>query len=171
MAIGGFSYQPSAPVGPGMQQAGAAGVISPQEVVRLLSLRLPKQLPNAPAPAALLHGAGSGGADLSSLMRMLMQAFGQNQEAPAEDYGGEDVRTTPINGDAGNTVQPGGPTRRDPGAPRVVIGDEGGRTRGPDDPAMTDVGAGVPQADPLFDAGPGPTPRVRGMSVGAKPLF
>jgi hypothetical protein len=80
----GFSFQPGADAQGGMReqaiapsQGGAAP--SPQQAVKLLSLRVPKTLPsNAPIARSLLTGPGSaapGAQGLNSLIAALMQVF------------------------------------------------------------------------------------------------
>ena len=59
--IGGVNFQPGQMQGGGMQPKPKQGN-SVQEAIKILSLRLPKQVgPNALAPAALLNAQGSGG--------------------------------------------------------------------------------------------------------------
>ena len=80
----GFSFQPGADAqGPidqpvGGRSVGQAGS-SPQEAVKILSLRVPKTLPtNAPVNRSLLTAPGSaapGASGLTSLVQALLEAF------------------------------------------------------------------------------------------------
>lgn len=141
MPIGGYSYQPGAQAMP--QQGGSPRALSPQEAVRILSLRLPKHPQNSPVPAALLNSAGGGGSpDLTALLRALMQA--------RSDGGGQGTREMVSDADVPAIDHGYNPTPRRFDPPRVVIGDGGTRQPVDEPPAPT---APVMDDAPLFDAG------------------
>lgn len=76
----GFSFAPGADQqtrDQAMPGGGAPRGTSPQQAVKILSLRVPKQLPsNAPVSRELLNGPGGAGAPgLTSMIQQLMQAF------------------------------------------------------------------------------------------------
>jgi hypothetical protein len=155
MPIGGYSYQPTAPMPsgtPGMAQG------SPQEAVRLLNLRLPKNAPNAPVPSQLLTAqGGSGLGSLQALIQALMRAAGGRgtremiSEAPVEAI-----------------TTGGGGTRGFDFMPRITIAEGGERQRIGDSLPGGTAGPGPMEDTPLFDAG---IPRVRRQGGGAQPLF
>lgn len=162
MPIGGTSYQPlaaSTPNGVPRPQ------ITPQEAVRILSLRLPKSPQNLPVPSALLTAQGGGGAgNLTSLLQALMRVAGGQGSR-------EVVDTSPVpavdNGLGGSRSF----------APRITIGDQGGHARVDDPPSLPtpDPVPDLPVEDsPLFDAGI-PRGRFAGMFgrkvAGTGPLF
>lgn len=153
----GYSFQPSAPSAQGAQTP----QLTPQEAVRILSLRLPKSPQNLPVPQQLLTSQGGGGAagggSLTTLLQALMRAAGgggsrelvSDAPVPAIDHG--------MGGSRPNTFMP-----------RINISDQGDAVRN-DDPM---IGSPEPIMDdtPLFDAG---TPKIRpglGRRM-AEPLF
>lgn len=81
--IGGVNFQPG--------QTGATSQVRPkqgnsvQEAIKILSLRLPKQVgPNALAPAALLNAQGSGGnSRIDSVVNTVMGRMFPTGDAPA----------------------------------------------------------------------------------------
>lgn len=141
MPIGGTSYQPMQPGTPG-------GVprpqITPQEAVRILSLRLPKSPQNLPVPTPLLTAQGGGGTgNLAAVLQALMRAAGgTGTREPISD-----AFVPPMDNGIGGT--------RSFTTPRITIGDQGQRLR-QDDP--TTVGPPPLDQSPLFDAG---TPTIR----------
>jgi hypothetical protein len=150
MPIGGFSYQPAEQMATG----GQSQSVSPQEAVRILSLRLPKRTPNAPVPSQLLNApAGGGVGDLTQFIRMLMQAAGTKEQVGAGGPGIDTgvVNQTPIQGDTARLR-----------APHITIGDEGDRRR-LDEGGIPDPTGGTP----LFDTGRGARMGFRG----GTPLF
>lgn len=78
----GISFSPFSGNGADNQQSRSGSAVTPQEAIRTLSLRVPRAVgAGAPAPSALLNGAGGrgfggGGMDLEQLLAML---FGQQQ--------------------------------------------------------------------------------------------
>lgn len=89
----GVSYQPGTDVqfdqGTGGNVRGVRGV-SPQEAVRLLSLRIPQNRTagaSGLAPLPLLNAAGGGGSDLDTLLKALLQAFGQGGRGTGSGMG------------------------------------------------------------------------------------
>jgi len=170
MPIGGYSYQPE-PTGLGQasdgNQTGAA--ISPQEAVRVLSLRLPKRLPNSPIPSSLLAGAGGqgsgGSSSLNVLLQALMQAFGQSGGATGRQLVGPGpsqgmdagLNTTPQYGDTAQVQAPTLPSPRitigdDPNQ-RIPLGGDGGPT-----PRPPDTSGGIPAFRTQFGTGGGRQP-------------
>lgn len=115
MPIGGTSYQPQAMPQQGLQRA----AITPQEAVRVLSLRLPKTPQGSPIPSGLLNSAGGGGANLTQLLQMLMQAARGGQPGQKALVDGGDV--TAIDNGLNTTGRSYTPPRIRPG------GGEGGR--------------------------------------------
>lgn len=90
----GFSFAPGADAAQGMRDQSVSGggsvgqrASSPQQAVRILSLRVPAALPsNAPVSRSLLTNPGSaapGGSALTSMVRALMEAFKPQQPMPA----------------------------------------------------------------------------------------
>lgn len=130
MPIGGYSYQPQGAASGQQVNAGQAATISPQEAVRILSLRLPKRLPNAPVPHSLLAGGGGGGVgDLNAVIQRLMQAFGQSGGAtggPGAQTGRLDAPGLSPGADGGYAQVGGGYGTDAPSlpAPRITIGDD-----------------------------------------------
>lgn len=145
----GTSYQPTAPM-PGTQ---ARPQLSPQEAVKMLSLRLPKSPQNLPVPAQLLNAQGGGGAgNLTALLQALMRAARGGTPGTREEVPGAPVTAI----DNGLSDQ----TRGYSWTPHITIaGDPGGQVAG--DP-------GPMQDTPLFDEG---IPRIRNGAVGTRPLF
>lgn len=119
----GFSYAPGSNSRLDMQQGqqGARG-ISPQQAVKILSLRVPERpSPTAIAPMALLQSQGGmapGAGGLQSMIAALIQAF-----KPQMDSGN--------GGFSGGTFQPGDvsserpPVPGFPRAPRVIPSEAG----------------------------------------------
>jgi hypothetical protein len=125
----GYSFAPGATSRPNQAGGGSGNGygISPQEAVRILSLRVPdRPSPTAIAPLPLLQspgGAAAGASGLQSMIAALMQAFrptppiprtpGDRVELP---FGGPSDRMTPsIPGGPGTEVplqQAGPPTPR-----------------------------------------------------------
>jgi hypothetical protein len=67
----GFSYQPGqTDQMPGQHGTGQRGM-TPQEAVKILSLRVPRNAQGSPVPLPLLTAAGGGGSDLDQLLRSL----------------------------------------------------------------------------------------------------
>lgn len=165
MPLGGTSYQPGATAQ--TPNGAPRAALSPQEAVRILSLRLPKNPQNSPIPSALLNSAGGGAtSNLTQLLQMLMQA----QAASSERPGGDGTR---------EMVEPFGPPaqadpipREEPRsfAPRIRPGAEAGFEFPP--PAPTPP---VMEDTPLFDQGiPGPIRQMPRRKFGMdteQPLF
>lgn len=82
--IGGVNFQPGQIQGGGTQPKPKQGN-SVQEAIKILSLRLPKQVgPNALAPAALLNSQGSGGNPrVDSVVNTVMGRMFPTGDAPA----------------------------------------------------------------------------------------
>ena len=161
MPIGGFSYDPSSQ--PMQQSGGSPRTLSPQEAVRILSLRLPKNPQNSPVPQALLQSAGGGAtSNLTALLQALMQASRPEGGGQGSREMVSDAFVPPVdNGFQGARQMP---------QPRVTIG-EGG-DRGVVDEPPTPVQGGS-QEFPLFDQGIPPIrnmPRKSFMDM-AQPLF
>lgn len=155
MPLGGTSYQPLAQTQmPGTPRA----PMTPQEAVRIMSLRLPKNPQNSPVPQQLLTSAGGGAtSNLTQLLQMLMQA-----SQGGGDQGGKELVSE--SGPAA-TVDPNLRDVRAFTPPRIVIGDQGRQPTGDPTP---DPGPPV-EDSPLFDAG---VPTFRNMPrrpmIGAK---
>lgn len=156
MPIGGTSYQPTAqPMDP---QGGMRRALTPQEAVRILSLRLPKNPQNFPVPQQLLTSAGGGAtSSLTQLLQALMQAQSgaTGSRELVSDFGPEP------------TVDPVFRGARAYTPPRVVIGDQG-RVPVSEPPVMP-----TEEPSPLYDAGI-PTMRVsprKPMMSFDEPLF
>lgn len=134
----GTSYQPTAqPMDQG--QGAMRRAITPQEAVRILSLRLPKNPQNAPIPKQLLTSAGGGAtSSLTQLLRALMQAGGGQGLKDVVSESGPPATVDPIPRE-GRAFTP----------PRVVIGDQGRTpvTEPPAPPVVED------EPSPLYDAG------------------
>lgn len=75
----GFSFQPGATDPSRLNLPGQArGTESPQSIVRMLSLRIPRRAAQGQiAPQALLQASGGGGLD--GVIKALMQSFGLGQ--------------------------------------------------------------------------------------------
>jgi hypothetical protein len=147
MPLGGYSYQPGAQA---MQQgAFPRAAMTPQEAVRILSLRLPKNPQNSPVPSQLLTSAGGGAtSNLTQLLQALMQAA-RGGDAGSKELVSESGPPATVD-----------PTVRDPRAytpPRVVIGDQGRQPVVDPSPAPVEP---IVDDSPLFDAG---TPTFRNM--------
>lgn len=159
----GTSYQPGAQqTGP---MSGTPRPITPQEAVRMLSLRLPKTPQNSPVPSQLLTSQGGGGtSSLTQLLQALMQAArGGDQTGSREIV--SDAYVPPI--DHGISPVP----RMGDLPPRVTIGDN---NRQPFvDPTPTPAQDPTPdQNTPLFDQGIPPIRRFQfRMPTNAGPLF
>jgi hypothetical protein len=126
MPIGGYTYQPAEQTQMGDQQQNTA--VSPQEAVRILSMRLPKRMPNSPIPSSLLQSPGGGGMDLTGFIRMLMQAAGTRDQVGPGGLGTDSGAIGgPVNGDAAGRVIP---------PPHITIGDRGNPQRLPDIPGQ-----------------------------------
>lgn len=140
MPLGGTSYQPGAQA---MQTQGTPRApLTPQEAVRILTLRLPKNPQNSPVPSQLLTSAGGGAtSNLTQLLQALMQA------ARGGDSGIKDMVS-----ESGPpaTVDPTVREGRTFTPPRVVIGDQGRQPVGDPSPAPVEP---VVEDTPLFDAG------------------
>lgn len=150
MPIGGTSYQPTAP----MQGAQARPQLTPQEAVKMLSLRLPKNLPNSPVPSPLLTSQGGGGVDnLTALLQALMRAARGGGGSREEVMGAQPVSAV-------DTGQIGG-SRGYSWTPHITVS---GDTQGD---GLHDPGQPT-EGDPLFDSG---MPIIRNGAVGARPLF
>ena len=150
MPLGGYSYDPTARTD--MTQGTAArAALSPQEAVKMLSLRLPKSPQNSPVPSQLLNAQGGGGINsLAALLQALMRAQGgqgQREEVLGQAPMGIDNGFSPSNIRSFNTM------------PHITVADGGDRSRVDEAPS--------PDA-PLFDSG---IPRIRNMVAGAPPLF
>ncbi len=159
MPIGGTSYQPGATSQTPNGQTRAA--LSPQEAVRILSLRLPKNPQNSPIPQALLTSAGGGAtSNLTQLLQALMQASarpgGDGSREMVEPFG-PPAQFDPVPRQDGRSF-----------TPRVHPGDEG-REPAPD---LSPVPP-VQEDTPLFDAGiPGPIRNMRKPFMSyTEPLF
>lgn len=155
----GTSYQPGAQT---MQTQGTPRApLTPQEAVRILSLRLPKNPQNSPVPAQLLTSAGGGAtSNLAQLLQALMQASRGTAayEESGAGSGKELISESGPPATVDNTVR----EARAFTPPRVVIGDQGRQpvvepTPAPVEPVVEDT--------PLFDAG---TPTFR---TPRKPMF
>ncbi len=139
MPIGGTSYQPFS----GATQTGATPrVLSPQEAVRILSLRLPKTPQQSPVPQALLTSAGGGAtSNLTQLLQALMQAS-RGGDSPGRQMVGDAFVPPTDNGLGGARVAP---------TPHIRIGDKNTAPLPPDQtpvpPSQEDT--------PLFDQGIG----------------
>ena len=109
----GVTFQPGS-VDPQRLRLGGppqGGSLSPQAIVKMLSLRIPKQAaPGQIAAPALLQSQGGGG--LNTIMQALMQAF-------APQYGG------PGHDQTARIAQPGIPPAVPP-IPRIIPGGGGG---------------------------------------------
>ena len=168
MPIGGTSYQPTAP----MQGTQARPQLSPQEAVRVLSLRLPKAPQNLPVPAQLLTSQGGGGVgSLTALVQALMRAAGG-------ESGGGGSKELVDNGPGVGIDNGMGGARPGIFTPRININDGDTRAR-VDEPPVIGSPAPDPQEplgampeNPLYDAG---IPRIRrgGLMAARKgePLF
>lgn len=143
MPIGGTSYQPTTQ--PMSQQGGAMRSITPQEAVRILSLRLPKNPQNSPIPNALLTSAGGGAtSNLTQLLQALMQASarpgGDGTKEMVEPFG-PGATFDPVPREEGRSF-----------TPRVRPGDEGREPVPEPSPIVPEQ-----EDSPLFDQGiPGP---------------
>lgn len=121
MAIGGFSFDPSGDSANGYgrpQDGGAIGgqALSPQDAVKLLSLRIPRR-PSVSgiAPQSLLLSRGMGGSSLSDIIRLL--AGGQMQGMPGmQGMGAETPRVIPGLEDPKRPFQISDPSQPDPQA-------------------------------------------------------
>lgn len=156
MPIGGTSYQPQAP----MQGTQARPQLSPQEAVRVLSLRLPKAPQNLPVPAQLLQSQGGGGlGSLTALVQALMRAAsGESMGDGTKELVGPGPGVGIDNGFG--RVRPGIFT------PRIHINQEGVGQRVEEPPSGP---APLPE-NPLYDAGI-PQMRRSGIPGTREPLF
>ncbi len=90
MADFGYTFQPGGGNGrmTGTDGSGAGGNVSPQEAIRILSFRVPKQpMAGAIAPQALLPGAtqqASQSASLNTIVSALMQAIKPSRTSTAQ---------------------------------------------------------------------------------------
>jgi hypothetical protein len=168
MPIGGFSFQPAGPQnGQGNSQQTAA--ISPQEAVRILSLRLPRNPQNSPIPSSLMAAAGGGGtSNLTALLRQLMAQFGQKEyvgpSGPGIDTG--EIKSSPT----GGQFPPFGGSGFAPPPPRIVPGGGEGRERVPEAPEPPQMQTG-PLAPAVPHFNPKDLPMLDPNQFGGQPLF
>ena len=109
----GYSFQPLNQPQTGADGQGRVSGLSPQQAVRLLSLRIPERpSPTGIAPQALLQARGGagvpGGGDMSALIRALMTMFGGGGAVPPP-------RVRPGLTAPGGPGGPVGPTSPQPG--------------------------------------------------------
>lgn len=136
----GFSFQPGATDTSHLNLPGQArGTESPQSIVRMLSLRIPRRAAQGQiAPQALLQSQGGGGLD--GVIKALMQSFGLGQG----QQGGLNGQSNPPMG------QMNAPQYQ---TPRIIPGGGGGdpQAGGFGDRSQPDPGGDVP----TFPPGPG----------------
>lgn len=128
----GFSFQPGTQAQrPGQSGGGRAGGMTPQQAVRILSLRVPERpSPTAIAPLPLLQSQGSrapGAQGLDSMIAALMQSFGRG--------GGQQG--------AGGSYLP------TPSGPGPFIGGPDDIWRAPDTPERPRTPDPIPEPDPF----------------------
>lgn len=138
----GFSFAPGSDIQMrgDAQGNGAPTTLSPQQAVKILSLRVPERVPsNAPINASLLNapgGAAAGAGGLQSLIQQLIQSFkpgGVGPWGPALPATGGPMHMP--QGLSGQTpALPGGPMVA-PKMPRFIPSDQGSPEVAPPLPA------------------------------------
>lgn len=121
----GIGYGRDIPIaregGAGSPEGAKIGGISPQEAVRILSLRVPERAsPTGLAPLPLLQsrgGLGAGAQGLDALLQGLMQAFPQLPQSGGSGLGRGPNPQVPTFGGPGTPPQRGGGGELPPQAP------------------------------------------------------
>lgn len=139
MPVNGFSFQPGA-VDPTRQPLQQNPAQSPQSIVKMLSLRMPKRAESGQiAPQALLQGQGGDG--LQGVLQALMRAFAPHAQVEPERYRADGNQTQSFN--VPGLQAPSFPT------PRITPGDTG-TTPGRELQPLPDP---VPQQSPMAPQG------------------
>jgi hypothetical protein len=128
----GYRYQPGqTPLKELPLVGGTPGKPSPQEAVRVLSLRIPKrEAPGAIAPLPLLQAQGGGqGSGLEMLLQALMASFGKRQPMQGQQQAYPSMEEL----GADRAGPPGGSVRFP--APRIIAGPPVGPAQPPQGPS------------------------------------
>ncbi len=181
MISGGVTFQPGQAQGTGAQPKPKGGSV--QEAIKILSLRLPKQVgPNALAPSALLNAQGSGGNPrVDSVVNTVMNrmfptgpapggapvlgpSMGENGTMPVSSPVRMDGNTRPTDNTPLSSMMPSefAPIARAPRITPVEEGGDAGTPRGmpgtvpetPPPPQRIDFGSPAQPADPIAPTEP-----------------
>lgn len=174
----GYSFDPAQPFnGNGGANGGNGGGrsrLSPQQAVRILSLRVPESLPsNAPVNRALLTspgGSAAGASGLNSMIQQLIEAFKPTQAAP---QGVPALPPVDLTRPASGSPAPQGPVSTVPGPsgqPRPTPTPVPQPNVPPPTPAAPPPpSAGTPPSV-TFEPGPAPAPTTGTPGVGTRDI-